>query len=363
MSPRLIEQEPLLQGRNSLLPIQYPEAWRMAKQLRSSTWPFEEIKLQDDIAQVNNRQIKPEIMRVVEFVLGFFSGADQIVNVNLAVNMLTTIKIPEAQCFYNWQIGNETDHVETYSRLVEALVRYPDDPEYETRRRTEVLNAVDHMACVKKLYAWAQRWIHKTTEQEQADNPILQMYEQDGTPEDVLEDLAVIWDLGKRLVAFACVEGIMFSAAFAIIFWIKEQKILPGFTFSNELISRDEGLHRDFACLMYLMIVQKPPQSQVLAIIREVVEEFMDEFIDEMLAKPLTGMSAIAMKQYVRFVADNLTNALGYPSIYKVANPFAFMDKISYNGITNFFEKRVGEYALSGFEQGATEQLALTEDY
>ena len=358
-SVRLIDNEPLFKedaDRLAILPIRFPEIWRFYKRLQSNTWTAEEITFKDDISQIKNGDVKEDILNVVEFILGFFSGADKIVNENLAKNFLDTVKIMEAEFFYGQQIQNENVHNETYSVTIDTY--YKDDPE----RKHKILNAVQTMPCIQKLFKWAQKWVHRTAEDELRENAILQDYERDGVGYEELEDLAYIWSKGKLLVAFACVEGILFSAAFCILFWIKEQGILPGLTFSNELISVDEGMHRDFACLLYRMINNKPPAEQIEEIIREAVE-FEKEFVKEMLAKNLTGMNAVDMAQYVEFTADSLSKELGYESIYSVKNPFPFMDKISFNGITNFFEKRVAEYSLSGFEEGNDDELDLNDDY
>lgn len=334
----LFKDEPL---RKAILPIKYPQIWAQYKKLQGCTWTAEEITFKDDVTQIHNGLVKPEIMDVVRYVLGFFSGADTIVNENLALNFLGKIKILEAQYFYGQQIQNENVHGETYSVTIEALIKDNDE-------KTKILNAVQTMPCIKRLFDWATKWVHRTWEDELA------------TASN--KDLAKVWCEAKRMVAFACVEGILFSSAFAIIFWIKEQGILPGLTFSNELISRDEGLHRDFACLLYRMIKNKPPNSQVVEIIRDAVE-FNDVFIDEMLSKKLMGMNNSDMKQYVKFTADSLVVELGYDKIYNVKNPFPFMEKISYNGLTNFFERRVGEYGLSGFEDDGDEALVLDDNY
>ena len=342
-------------NRKTIRPILYPSMWASYKKLQGSTWTAEEINYQTDIMDITTERVTPEVMHIVKYVLGFFSGADTIVNENLALNFINKVKILEAQTFYGLQIANENVHAETYAVLIDVLI--PDKKE-----KDRVLNAITTMPCVGKLYSWVQHWIHRTAEQEGHTNPILLDYLEQGASDEVVEDLAYIWCEAKRLVAFACVEGIMFSSAFAIIFWIKEKGVLPGLTFSNELISRDEGIHRDFACLLYSNIRHKPPTEQVLEIVADAVS-FQDEFIDEMLAVRQTGMNKEDMKEYVRFVADNLCMTLNVPVIYKAKNPFSFMDKISFNGVTNFFEKRVGEYSLSGFEEGADENIVLGGDY
>ena len=342
-------------SRKTIRPILYPAMWSSYKKLQGSTWTAEEINYQSDITDLNTGRVSDEVMHIVKYVLGFFSGADTIVNENLALNFINKVKILEAQNFYGLQIANENVHAETYAVLIDVLIS-------DKKEKDRVLNAITTMPCVTKLYSWVQKWIHLTAEQEQQTNPMLHDYLNQGASEETIEDFAYIWCEAKRLVAFACVEGIMFSSAFAIIFWIKEKAVLPGLTFSNELISRDEGIHRDFACLLYSYIKHKPPMDQIMDIIKDAVS-FQDDFIDEMLSVRQTGMNKDDMKEYVRFVADNLCSALGAPALFKAKNPFSFMDKISFNGVTNFFEKRVGEYSLSGFEDGADEQIVLGGDY
>jgi len=355
---RLLDDEILFtenSKRLAILPVLYKRIWADYKKLQTSSWSREEIDFKTDIAQISNNEVPEAVMYVVEFVLGFFSGADKIVNDNLAENFLRIIKILEAQFFYGQQIQNENVHNETYAFMIDVF--YKDHPE----KKAAILNAIETMPCVKRLFDWCMKWIKRTPAMERAENPILQQYEEQGADDEVIDDLAFIWCMAKILVAFACVEGIMFSSAFCIIFWIKEMALLPGFTFSNELISTDEGLHRDFACLMFNMIVHKPPNEQIIDIIHESVA-FQEEFVKEMLQKPLTNMNADLMNQYVKFTADSLSNALQIDKIYNVTNPFAFMEKISINGQTNFFERRVAEYSLGGFEED-DDDIVLDDEY
>ena len=277
-----------------------------------------------------------------------------IVNENLAENMMRIIDIPEVRCFYGIQIMIENIHNETYSLMIENLIK-------DKKEKERLLDSIKTMPGVSKLYNWAQRWIKRTPEDELKDNPILQSYLDEGAPMETVEELATIWCYAKCMVAFACVEGIMFSGMFAIIFWLKERGILPGLTFSNELISRDEGLHRDFACLLYSMFAYKPPNEQILEIVQEAVE-YEQELISGCMDR-LRGLNRQDMKRYIEFVADNLLMNLGLPKHYKVTNPFEFMEKISFSGITNFFEKRVGEYGLGGFEEGSHEPIAIDDNY
>lgn len=350
----LINDEVLLRpsGRKSIHPIKFPAIWKMYKNAQGCNWTAEEIKFSNDIADWN--ALDSDTKEVVKTVLGFFSGADMIVNENLAENMMNIIDIPEVRSFYGFQIAIENVHGEVYSLMIENLVK-------DKQEKERLLNAINTMPGVTKLYNWAQRWIKRTPEDELRENPILQSYLEEGASEEVVEDLAKIWCFAKTLVAFACVEGIMFSGAFAIIYWLKERGILPGLTFSNELISRDEGMHRDFACLLYSMIVHKPPDDQILDIVKEAVE-FKQELISGCMNR-LRGMNRADMNRYIEFVADSLLTELNIPKHYKVNCPFEFMTKISFSGITNFFEKRVGEYGISGFEDGNDEPIELDEDY
>lgn len=341
--------------RNAILPIKYPVLWGMYKNLQASSWTREEISFKEDIKQIHNGEIDSKIMNVVDYVLGFFSGADKIINDNLAENFLSKIQILESKFFYGQQIQNENVHNETYSFIVD--VYYSEN----VAHKNKILNAVNTMPCVTKLYDWTKRWIKRTPKMERDENPILKEYLECGADDEVIDDLAAIWCEAKRIIAMACVEGIMFSASFCFIFWLKELGILPGLTFSNELISVDEGQHRDFACAQYNMITHLPPSDQVADIVRESVD-FMHEFVYEMLSAPLTNMNAPLMNQYVKFTADSLVCQANITKIYYVTNSFPFMEKISFNGQTNFFERRVGEYSLSGFENEEKEDTITLDD-
>lgn len=351
---RLIDDEILFKkdGRLAIFPIKYRTIWMLYKQAQGSNWTAEEIKFSKDLEDWEG--LTQPVQTVVKEILGFFAGADQIVNANLAENFMKIIDIPEVKCFYGLQIHIENIHNEVYSLMIENLIRDP-------MEKKHLLNSAETMPGVKKLYNWAQNWIHRTPDDELHDNVVLKGYEEEGASDEVIEDLAEIWHYAKLFVAFACLEGIMFSGAFAIIFWLKEQGVMPGLTFSNELISRDEGLHRDFACLMYSMIKHKPPADQILQIVQEAVE-FKQQLISGCMDR-LPGMNRQDMNRYIEFVADNLLLNLGYPKHYKVSNPFDFMDKISISGITNFFEKRVAEYGISGFEEGNSEPIEIDENY
>lgn len=351
---RLIDEEELFRSsdRLSIYPIKYNAIWQFYKDAQSSNWTAEEIKFSEDLNDWEGLDL--DTKTVVKEILGFFAGADQIVNSNLAENMMRIIDIPEVKCFYGFQIHIENVHNETYALMIENLIRDP-------KEKNDLLNSFKTMPGVKKLYDWAQNWIHHTKDDEMNDNPILKIYEEQGAHEEVIEDLAEIWNYGKIIVAFACIEGIMFSGAFAAIYWLKEKGILPGLTFSNELISRDEGLHRDFACLLFSMIKNKPPKEQVLEIVLQAVE-FKKELIGNCMDR-LPGLNRNDMMRYIEFVADSLLINLGQSKHFNVDNPLEFMEKISVSGITNFFEKRVGEYSVSGFEQGNDIPIELDDEY
>ena len=345
----LIQQEPLLKERSdrpSVIPIdpEFQSIWDMYKKAEASFWTVEELKLTEDSKDWKNLERKfgkeqaDLIKRLIENIFGFFSGADGLVNENLAENFARIIPIPEVKCFYGFQIAIENIHNEAYGILIQRLIQ-------SRERQLELLNAIHEMPNIAKLYRWARHWIHITPEDELQNNPRL-------NPESERDrELAHIWCFAKRLVAFACVEGIMFSGPFCAIFWLKELGIFPGLTFTNELISKDEGMHTSFACHLYKnFIVNKPPAEDILEIIKEAVE-FKQEFMDSFLGR-LQGLNKSNMCQYIEFVADTLLNMLGYKKHYITPLPseLKFMEKISIDGMTNFFEKRVGEYSLGGFE-------------
>ena len=243
----------------------------------------------------------------ISHVLAFFAASDGIVCENLALNFLEEIQIPEARCFYGFQIAIENIHSETYSLLIDTYIR-------DSERKKELFNAIETIPCVQKKAQWALKWMSRDA------------------------------SFAERLVAFAAVEGIFFSGSFCAIFWLKKRGLMPGLTFSNELISRDEGLHCDFACLLYGKIVNRLPQERVVEIIESAVNDEI-EFVIEALKVELIGMNATLMRQYIEFCADHLLEALGYEKHWNVSNPFEWMTIISLSGKTNFFEKRVGEYA------------------
>ncbi|RFU24828.1 hypothetical protein B7463_g11503, partial [Scytalidium lignicola] len=305
--------EPLLQEnpqRFVLFPIKYHEIWQMYKKAEASFWTAEEIDLSKDLHDWNNR-LNDDERYFISHVLAFFAASDGIVNENLVERFSGEVQIPEARCFYGFQIMMENIHSETYSLLIDTYIK-------EQAQRTYLFNAIETVPCIKKKADWAVRWIQdkKST-------------------------------FAQRLVAFAAVEGIFFSGSFAAIFWLKKRGLMAGLTFSNELISRDEGLHTDFACLLFSHLNHRPSKQAIQDLITEAVM-IEQEFLTEALPCALLGMNSNLMKQYIEFVADRLLVALGNEKYYKSANPFDFMENISLAGKTNFFEKRVGDYQKAG---------------
>ncbi|XP_006864054.1 PREDICTED: ribonucleoside-diphosphate reductase subunit M2-like isoform X2 [Chrysochloris asiatica] len=271
--------------------------------------------------------LKPEERYFISHVLAFFAASDGIVNENLVERFSQEVQITEARCFYGFQIAMENIHSEMYSLLIDTYIK-------DSKEREFLFNAIETMPCVKKKADWALRWI--------------------GDKEATY---------GERVVAFAAVEGIFFSGSFASIFWLKKRGLMPGLTFSNELISRDEGLHCDFACLMFKHLLHKPSEQRVKEIIINAVR-IEQEFLTEALPVKLIGMNCNLMKQYIEFVADRLMLELGFNKVFKVENPFDFMENISLEGKTNFFEKRVGEYQRMGVMSSPTENsFTLDADF
>lgn len=315
--------EPLLQenpNRFVLFPIKYQEVWHMYKKAQASFWTSEEIDLSKDIQDWNNR-LNDDERHFISHVLAFFAASDGIVNENLVERFSSEVQIPEARCFYGFQIMMENIHSETYSLLIDTYIK-------EQSQRTYLFNAIETIPCIKKKADWAVRWIQ----------------DQDST-------------FAQRLVAFAAVEGIFFSGSFASIFWLKKRGLMSGLTFSNELISRDEGLHTDFACLLFSLLKHRPSKQAVQTVITEAVE-IEQEFLTDALPCALLGMNSLLMKQYIEFVADRLLVSLGNPKVYKVNNPFDFMENISLDGKSNFFEKRVGDYQKAGIMASARNRQA-----
>ncbi|XP_040026175.2 ribonucleoside-diphosphate reductase subunit M2 [Gasterosteus aculeatus] len=314
-----VEEEPLLKDnprRFVIFPIKYHDIWQMYKKAEASFWTAEEVDLSKDLQHWES--LKDEERFFISHVLAFFAASDGIVNENLVERFTQEVQVTEARCFYGFQIAMENIHSEMYSLLINTYIKEPSEREY-------LFNAIETLPCVKKKADWAINWIGN-----QAAN------------------------YGERVVAFAAVEGIFFSGSFAAIFWLKKRGLMPGLTFSNELISRDEGLHCDFACLMFKHLVNKPSVEKVSQIIQNAVE-IEQEFLTEALPVKLIGMNCELMKRYIEFVADRLMLELGFSKIYRVENPFDFMENISLEGKTNFFEKRVGEYQRMGVMSGTTD--------
>ncbi|POS87975.1 ribonucleotide reductase small subunit [Erysiphe pulchra] len=309
--------EPLLQenpNRFVIFPIKYHEIWQMYKKAEASFWTAEEIDLSKDLHDWNNR-LNDDERYFISHVLAFFAASDGIVNENLVERFSSEVQIPEARFFYGFQIMMENIHSETYSLLIDTYIK-------EQSQKTYLFNAIETIPCIKKKADWAVRWIQ----------------DKEST-------------FGQRLVAFAAVEGIFFSGSFASIFWLKKRGLMAGLTFSNELISRDEGLHTDFACLLFSHLKHRPSKQAVQDVITQAVE-IEQEFLTDALPCALLGMNSTLMKQYIEFVADRLLLSLGNPKVYKATNPFDFMENISLAGKTNFFEKRVGDYQKAGVMAG-----------
>jgi ribonucleoside-diphosphate reductase beta chain len=304
-----------------LFPIQHDKIWKMYKQAVASFWVTEEIDLTQDL--IDWERLNDGERHFIKHVLAFFAASDGIVNENLVLNFMHDVQVPEARCFYGFQVAMENIHAETYSLLIDTLIKDATEKDY-------LFNALNNLECVSKKGNWALRWIENAP------------------------------TFAHRLIAFAAVEGIFFSGSFCSIFWLKKRGLMPGLSFSNELISRDEGLHCDFACLLYSMLNQKVDPKEVEAIITEAVM-FEKEFVNDALPVSLIGMNATMMSEYIEFVADRLLVSLGNEKVYRTANPFPWMEMISLQGKTNFFEKRVGEYQKSGVMTQADQQVFSTE--
>jgi ribonucleoside-diphosphate reductase beta chain len=318
--------EPLLAenpNRFVLFPIQNPQVWEFYKKAEASFWTAEEIDLSQDQKDWNN--LNDNERHFIKHVLAFFAASDGIVNENLAINFMQEVQMPEARCFYGFQIMMENIHSETYSLLIDTYIKDPKEKDY-------LFNALETVPAVQRKGQWALTWINSE-------------------------------NFAERLIAFAAVEGIFFSGSFCSIFWLKKRGLMPGLTFSNELISRDEGLHCDFACLLYSYLENKLPESRVQDIIRDAVT-IEQEFVTEALPVSLIGMNARTMSQYIEFVADRLLVSLGCGKVYNSTNPFDFMEMISVQGKTNFFEKRVAEYQKAGvMTERADNMFSLDEDF
>lgn len=318
--------EPLLREnpkRFVIFPIQYHDLWKMYKKAEASFWTAQEVDLSKDL--IDWQKLKPEEKHFISHVLAFFAASDGIVNENLAERFYREIQIPEARCFYGFQIAIENIHSEMYSLLIDTYIT-------DAVEKEKLFDAIETLPCVKKKAEWAISWIK--------------------TPNA---------SFGERLVAFAAVEGIFFSGSFAAIFWLKKRGLMPGLTFSNELVSRDEGLHCDFACMMMNHLKYKPSEQKIIQIISDAVK-IEQEFLTEALPVALIGMNNQLMKRYIEFVADRLLCELNCEKIYRVENPFDFMELISLEGKTNFFEKRVSEYQKIGVMSLNKDDRIFTKD-
>ena len=328
MSEMATATEPILEGNNSrfvLFPIQHDDIWEFYKKAEASFWTAEEIDLSQDLKDWEN--LTDGERHFISHVLAFFAASDGIVNENLAEHFVAEVQYTEAKFFYGFQIAMENIHSETYSLLIDTYVKDP-------KEKDKLFNAIDTMDCVKKKADWALRWIDEGNFQE-------------------------------RLIAFAAVEGIFFSGSFCSIFWLKKRGLMPGLSFSNELISRDEGLHCDFACLLYNNHVENRLDEQIILDMIQDAVNIEKEFVTDALPVNLIGMNSELMCQYIEFVADRLLNELIGRKIYNASNPFDFMEMISLQGKTNFFEKRVGDYQKAGVMSGNEDsnKFSLDEDF
>lgn len=291
-----------------MFPIKFDDIWKMYKKQMDCFWRAEEVDLSKDFTHWES--LNGDEKHFISMILAFFAASDGIVLENLASRFMNDVQISEARAFYGFQIMMENVHSETYSLLIESYIKNKEE-------KSKLFNAITNFPCIKKKSDWAQKWIHDNRS-----------------------------SFSTRLVAFACVEGIFFSGAFCSIYWLKKRGLMPGLTFSNELISRDEALHTEFAILLYSKLNKKTEKSRVYEIIKEAVE-IETEFICEALPCKLIGMNSEMMIQYIKFVADRLIVQLGYKKIYNVTNPFPWMELISLEGKTNFFERHVSEYSLA----------------
>jgi len=321
--------EPILSDENhrySLFPIGYKELFNLYKKALASFWTPEEIDLSKDMNDW--KKLRPEEQHFIKNILAFFAGSDGIVLENLAVRFMNDIKIPEAACFYGFQIAMENIHSETYSLLIDTYIK-------DNEEKHHLFNAIDTIPSVAKKADWAIKWINDKES-----------------------------SFAKRVIAFAIVEGIFFSGSFCAIFWLKKRGLMPGLTSSNELISRDEGMHTDFAVAIYSLLENKLDFDTLKEIIEEAVS-IEKEFIIDSIPCKLIGMNSELMAQYIEFVADRLSLQLGYEKIYDTSNPFDFMEMISLEGKTNFFEKRVMDYSKAniGTQNGNVHNFDLNVDF
>ena len=314
--------EPILApttSRFTTFPIRYHDLWDLYKRGIESNWTVEEVDLAKDLTDWN--RMSDDERNFIKMILAFFAASDGIVFENLDMNFASEVQIPEARAFYSWQGFNENIHGETYSLLIDKYISDPVE-------KDALFNAIDTVPCIRKKAEWAMKWFSR-------DRPF-----------------------AERLAAFACVEGIFFSGSFCSIFWLKKRGVMPGLCFSNELISRDEGLHCKFAIALMTHLKNRPDTKTLHTIVKEAVA-IEKEFITEALPCKLIGMDAEKMSQYIEFVADRLLKEFGYYTVFDTPNPFDWMEMISLEGKTNFFEKRVGEYA----KHIDTTEVSFTEDF
>jgi ribonucleoside-diphosphate reductase subunit M2 len=321
-----IQTEPLLapdDNRFVMFPIKYQDVWEMYKKQIDCFWRAEEIDLSKDLVHWDS--LNQDEKNFISMILAFFAASDGIVLENLASRFMNEVQVSEARAFYGFQIAMENIHSETYSLLIETYIK-------EKEEKHRLFNAIENFPCIKKKSDWAQKWIHDNRS-----------------------------SFATRLVAFACIEGIFFSGAFCSIYWLKKRGLMPGLTFSNELISRDEALHCEFAVLLYSKLVKKVDKARIHEIVKEAVE-IETEFICEALPCRLIGMNSEMMTQYIQFVADRLCVQLGYKKIYNVSNCFDWMELISLEGKTNMFERKISEYSLANKTQ-TNDAFDFTEDF
>lgn len=317
--------EPLLtsdDNRFVMFPIKDQDIWKMYKKQVECFWRAEEIDLSKDTKHWES--LNEDERHFISMILAFFAASDGIVLENLAVRFMSDVQLAEARAFYGFQIAMENIHSESYSLLIDTYIK-------NNEEKAKLFSAIDHFPCIKKKSDWAQKWIKDNRS-----------------------------SFATRLVAFACIEGIFFSGAFCSIYWLKKRGLMPGLTFSNELISRDEALHTEFAVLLYGKLQKKINKTRIYEIIKEAVDIEI-EFICDALPCRLIGMNSELMSQYIKFVADRLCLQLGYDKIYNVLCPFDFMELISLEGKTNFFERKVGEYGLAN--KTKTDAFEFSEDF
>ena len=317
------EYEPLLEptlDRFTIFPLKHQNLWDLYKKAQMSNWTAEEIDLSKDMEDWV--QLTDNEQKFIKYILAFFAGSDGIVYENINNNFADEVQASEARSFYGYQCHNEMVHGETYSKLIDKYIK-------DSSEKKQLFQAIQTIPCIERKAEWAMKWFDKSR------------------------------PFAERLFAFACVEGIFFSGSFCAIFWLKKRGLLPGLCFSNELISRDEGLHQEFAVELFNMLQQKPSKDIIHTIIKEAVE-IEKGFIIDALPCSLIGMNSEKMSEYIEYVSDRLLKQVGHPTIWNSKNPFDFMENISLDGKTNFFEKRVGDYGKMDDE---TENIEFNEEF